>query len=61
MSDLTLIKPLIGNQQESERLEYILSRSLKSYTYDTIKTAEEFALADLKGKKVLFVIALDET
>jgi len=61
MNDLVLIKPQCEKTHDLKRLEYILTRSLKSCVFDTITTADEFACADLKGKKVLFAISLDKS
>ena len=61
MSDLILVKPTSKQTHNAERLEHILARSLKNHEYKTIKTADEFACASLKGKRVLFAISLDES
>jgi len=60
MSDLILIKPRLHETRKAKRLEYVLARSLKGHSYDEITTADEFACAELNGKRVIFAVSLDE-
>lgn len=61
MGQFILINPLCSDIQKAERLHSILDASLKGYEYEEILTAEEFAEADLQGKKLLFSISLGES
>jgi len=61
MYDFVLIKPLCREKYKTERLDYILKRSLINYNYDTVATSEEFERANLIGKKVVFAVSLDES
>jgi len=59
--DFVLIKPLCGEVREAERLGYVLERALGNHEYDTVTTAEGFGRAELKGKKVVFAVAIGES
>lgn len=61
MGQFVLINPLCSEREKAERLMSILDAGLKGYEYEEITTAEEFAAADLKGKKLLFSISLGES
>lgn len=61
MGQFVLINPLCGEAKKAERLHSILDASLKGYSYDEIKTVEEFEKADLRNKKLLFSISLGES
>ena len=61
MCDFILIKPFCREKSKTERLGYVLEKSLENYKYDTITTAEEFEGADLKCKKVVFAVSLGES
>lgn len=61
MGQFVLINPLCSEREKAERLASILDASLKGYEYEQITTTEEFAAADLAGKKLLFSISLGES
>lgn len=61
MGQFVLVNPLCGEKEKTERLMSILDASLKGYEYEEITTSEEFAAADLQGKRLLFSISLGES
>lgn len=61
MGQFILINPLCSETKKTERLRSILDASLKGYEYEDIIRAEDFAAADLRGKRLLFSISLGES
>ncbi|MCI2061221.1 MAG: NAD(P)H-dependent oxidoreductase [Eubacteriaceae bacterium] len=61
MNDLIVVRPADDETQERGRLSDVMKTALKNRYYDLITTAEELAAGDIRGRKLIFAVALGKS
>ncbi len=61
MKDLIIIDPYCPEESKKERLESIVSYSVKGHSYERLTSVEEVENADLTGRRILFTLSLGQS